>query len=131
MPGLRPLALLLFLPSCAGAVYVGAPSPVEVGQATAGTGRIRVSRGDAEAGFVANVATTPEIRLDGAKVGTCTYGKPLVLNVPAGGHQVTATGNGSASQWVVVAPGSLTELRCGTAAAPALNPAATLERTAP
>ena len=131
---MRNLALLLLLPACAAAIEVGTPGPdpdpTIIGSGTPGSAEILISR-PSEAGLITQVAATPAILLDGRSVGTCRFGRPLRLRLPAGNYTVTAlTENGEENQWVVMKEGEQVNLRCGVLATPNVTPMPRLERAA-
>ncbi len=131
---MRNLALLLLLPACAAAIEVGTPAPdptpTTIGTGTPGSAEILIDRGS-EAGLITQVAATPAILLDGRSVGTCRFGRPIRLRLPAGSYEVTAlTENGQESQWIVLEEGDSVTLRCGVLATPNITPMPRLERVA-
>lgn len=121
------LALLfLLLPGCAATIQVGPaapdPTPTVIGQGIEPASEIVIYRAS-EPGFVANVAATPALLLDGRSVGTCRFGRPLRLRLPAGRYDIAAvTPESKVNQQVVLDEGETIHLRCGTAATPSLSP---------
>ena len=126
------IALPVVLSACAGAVQIGPsapdPDPVVIGQGTDYQAEIVIYR-ESEVGFIANVATAPEIFLGERRIGTCLTGKPYVLRLPAGNYTVRLrTGKTEENQWVVLSEGETVYLRCGTESGPSLSPAPILVR---
>lgn len=129
---MRLIAIFLVLAGCAAVVQVGPtapdPDPTIIGDGVEPTSEIIVYRA-AEAGLLPNVATTPTLLLNRNSVGTCRFGRPLVLRVPAGNYTVTATTmSGEENQWVTLEEGDVHYLRCGVVAAPAISPKPRLSR---
>ena len=129
---MRVIAFFLILTGCAAVVQVGpaAPDadPTIIGVGETPTSEIYIYRA-AEAGLLPNVVTTPALLLNRNSVGTCRFGHPLVLRVPAGNYTVTAlTQSGEENQWVVLEEGDVRYLRCGVVAAPSISPKPRLNR---
>jgi len=129
---MRLIALLLVLSGCAAVIQVGPaapdPDPTIIGVGVEPTSEIIIYRA-AEAGLLPNVVTTPAILLNRNSVGTCRFGRPLILRVPAGNYTVTAlTKSGEENQWVTLEEGDTRYLRCGVVAAPSVSPKPRLNR---
>ncbi len=129
---MRLIALFLILTGCAAVVQIGPaapdPDPTIIGVGDAPTSEIYIYRA-AEAGLLPNVATTPALLLNRNSVGTCRFGRPLVLRLPAGNYTVTAlTQSGEENQWVTLDEGDVRYLRCGVVAAPSISPIPRLTR---
>ena len=123
---MRLILCLLALSGCAAVVQVGPAAqddePTVIGQGTDPDAEIYVYRA-AQAGFVGNVVSAPEVTLNGQVVGTCSHGRPLVLRVPSGTHQVAAADTIINAQPAENEP---VYLRCGVKGAPSLSPTGTL-----
>ena len=125
----------LLLSACAAAIPVGTasrdPDPVVIGDGRAPTAEIIVYRAG-ESGLLTNVITSPALLLDQRAVGTCRFGQPLRLRVPAGNYTVSAlTQGGEANQWVVIEDGKTLHLRCGVSATRTVSPTPRLDRVDP
>lgn len=129
---MRVIALFLILSGCAAVIQVGPaapdPDPTIIGVGDEPTSEIIIYRA-AEAGLLPNVVTTPAILLNRNPVGTCRFGHPLVLRLPAGNYTVTARAeSGEENQWVTLEKGDVHHLRCGVVAAPSVSPKPRLDR---
>ncbi len=129
---MRLIVLLFILSGCAAVIQVGPaapdPDPTIIGVGEEPTSEIYIYRA-AEAGLLPNVATTPALLLNRNSVGTCRFGHPLVLRLPAGNYTVTAlTQSGEENQWVTLEEGDTRYLRCGVVAAPSISPKPRLNR---
>ncbi|MEM9898177.1 MAG: hypothetical protein AAF742_02240 [Pseudomonadota bacterium] len=128
------MALLLLLPGCAAAIQVGPaapdPEPTVIGIGDNPTAEILISRAS-EVGIVTQVVATPDILINGMKIGTCRFDRPLRVGLPAGSYTVTArTEAAEESQWVVLEKGEAVALQCGVRASPDPTPRPRLDRLA-
>ena len=130
-------SVVFLLAGCAAAIQVGPaapdPQPTVIGaeNGIVPGSAIAVYRAS-EAGFAGNIAATPALLLGDRSLGTCRFGRPLIIRVSPGVYTVTAlTQAGRVTRRVSVSEGETTHLRCGTAATPSLTPAPRLDAVDP